>query len=244
MPSLARVREQARTTACLANLKQWGIVIAVYTQANDGKFWSGLPDSGWFWPWTLEDRLKDWKNNKIWFCPKATKPIVDEDGNQVPTLNIFNAWGIYKEDEGGYSAGPNGIAGSYGLNSHFLNVPINSEGRRATAWGSINNVTQANNVPMFIDALRFDLWPNENNTPADYEFAAWGSYNDMPRCCINRHEGFVGCVFADYSARKVGLKELWTLKWHKSYNTAGPWTRAGGVQASDWPEWLRPFPDY
>jgi hypothetical protein len=61
---------------------------------------------------------------------------------------------------------------------------------------------------------------------------------------MNRHEGFAGCLFLDYSVRKVGLKELWTLKWHKSYNQAGPYTRAGGVQPSDWPEWLRPFREY
>jgi hypothetical protein len=84
-------------------------------------------------------------------------------------------------------------------------------------------------VPLFIDALRFDLWPLENTGPAEYEFAAW-SGNNFGRCCINRHVGHVGVSFLDYSARKVGLKELWILKWHKSFNTSGPYTLAGGVQ--------------
>jgi hypothetical protein len=61
---------------------------------------------------------------------------------------------------------------------------------------------------------------------------------------MDRHDGFNNCLFLDYSARKVGLKELWTLKWHKSYNTAGPWTKAGGAVASDWPDWLRSLKDY
>jgi hypothetical protein len=51
-------------------------------------------------------------------------------------------------------------------------------------------------------------------------------------------------LFLDYSARKVGLKELWTLKWHKGFDEAGPWTLAGGAQASDWPEWMKPLKDY
>jgi len=76
-----------------------------------------------------------------------------------------------------------------------------------------------------------------------HEFAAV-SGNSMGRCCINRHAGYVGCSFMDFSARKVGLKELWTIKWHKSFNTSGPYTLAGGVQADDWPEWIRPFRDY
>jgi len=42
----------------------------------------------------------------------------------------------------------------------------------------------------------------------------------------------------------VGLKELWTLKWHRKYETAGPWTRGGGVQPSDWPDWMSELKDY
>jgi len=76
------------------------------------------------------------------------------------------------------------------------------------------------------------------------EFAAWQGNNDMGRICINRHRGYTGCAFMDSSARKVGLKELWTLKWHRQFNTAGPWTLAGGVGPSDWPEWMRHFRDY
>ena len=45
--------------------------------------------------------------------------------------------------------------------------------------------------------------------------------NEMNRVCVDRHNGFVNSVFADWSVRKVGLKELWTLKWHRTYNTNG-----------------------
>ena len=62
--------------------------------------------------------------------------------------------------------------------------------------------------------------------------------------CINRHEGGVNALFMDWSVRKVGLKELWTLKWHREFDTTNPWTRAGGVQPDDWPEWMRGFKDY
>jgi hypothetical protein len=44
--------------------------------------------------------------------------------------------------------------------------------------------------------------------------------------------------------RRVGLKELWLLKWHPLFDTAGPWTKAGGVQREDWPPWMRRFKDY
>lgn len=62
-------------------------------------------------------------------------------------------------------------------------------------------------------------------------------------------------LFRDWSVRKVGLKELWTLKWDgrkfhtnkwydRKFDTSGPWTLAGGVQPEDWPEWMRGFKDY
>ncbi|MHC4534918.1 MAG: hypothetical protein ACYS6K_13295 [Planctomycetota bacterium] len=51
-------------------------------------------------------------------------------------------------------------------------------------------------------------------------------------------------LFMDWSARKIGLKELWKFKWHREYDTEGPWTKAGGVQPLDWPEWMRNFKEY
>jgi hypothetical protein len=51
-------------------------------------------------------------------------------------------------------------------------------------------------------------------------------------------------LFMDWSIRNTGLKENWTLKWHRDFDTMGPWTRAGGVMASDWPRWLQRFKDY
>jgi prepilin-type processing-associated H-X9-DG protein len=64
--------------------------------------------------------------------------------------------------------------------------------------------------------------------------------------CIDRHGGgYINAVFADCSTvRKVGLKELWTLKWHKNFNTSNVWTSAGGVDAERWPDWMRSFRNY
>jgi prepilin-type N-terminal cleavage/methylation domain-containing protein len=243
MPALAKVREQARTIGCISNLRQWGVTCTMYAEANSGKLWSGIGDTGWWWLFQLPEELRCWKENKTWFCPTATKPIVDVYGVRVPVLNIFNAWGIFKDPYGGYEAGHLGVAGSYGLNSWLLSRPLTTDDARKRYWGTLMGVQNPNNVPLFLDALRFDLWPVETTRPAQDQFAAWTD-QDMARCCINRHEGFVGCVFADSTVRKVGCKELYTLKWSKLFNTAGPWTRAGGVRLEDWPDWIRPMKDY
>ncbi|GAH40252.1 unnamed protein product, partial [marine sediment metagenome] len=50
-------------------------------------------------------------------------------------------------------------------------------------------------------------------------------------------------LFMDWSVRKVGLKELWKLKWHRNFNTNGPWT--GGHMPRDMPDWwMRDFKNY
>ncbi len=249
MPALQRVKDQARAVGCLANLKQWNYVAAMYTEDNDGLFWSGVNSQGYWWTWQLPHRLLDWKVNKTWLCPTAKKPVRDENGNPIPSFNIFNAWGIFKGEHGGRQGPVNGSAGSYTINGYVLSIPITGtfeSGVPASDGWRTPSVAGASYAPLFVDALRFDLWPSETNRPAEFQYSAWvsGSENNMARCAINRHAGFVNGSFLDYSARKVGLKELWTLKWHKTFDTTGPYTLAGGAQSTDWPEWIRRFKDY
>ncbi len=61
---------------------------------------------------------------------------------------------------------------------------------------------------------------------------------------MDRHGKKTNGMFLDWSVRAVGLKELWTLKWASDFDRAGPWTKAGGVQPDDWPEWMRECKDY
>ena len=38
MPALQRVRKQARAIVCQSNLKQWGAILALYVEGNEGHF--------------------------------------------------------------------------------------------------------------------------------------------------------------------------------------------------------------
>lgn len=236
-------RRRAKEMVCLSNLLKWGTIFQTYTNNNDGYFYSGaLHTPGYWWIADLEERYQSYKKNRLWFCPEAKKPIADEYGVLSPMSNVFNAWGIFY-NPGMFSA--DGVAGSYGLNGYVLDISGGTfeGGVPASAGWRTPDVSGAGDVPVFLDALRFDLWPLDTYSPAFNEFSAW-SGNNMARCCINRHNGAISMLLMDFSARKVGLKELWTLKWHRSFDTAGPWTKAGGVQPSDWPEWMRNFKDY
>jgi len=251
MPALRKVRDQARFIKCRANMRQWNFVASMYAGESNGLLWMSLPGSPGYWCTRYMDKeLRDWKKNKTWFCPTATKPVIDEHGVSHPErFNIWGAWGIM--DQG--NAPPNGISGSYGINGYVLK-PRASDGTYTASgnyesgvpydqgWHNVDSIKQGNGIPWWTEALRFDQWPLPTQKP-NAEFDGWGG-NGMARTCINRHRGFVNIAFLDWSVRKVGLKELWTLKWHRSFDTAGIMTQAGGVQSSDWPEWIRPFTDY
>ena len=91
-------------------------------------------------------------------------------------------------------------------------------------------------------------WPKHNDTPPPREDERLpfpcGCRDSMRRFCLNRHSGCVNAAFLDDSTRRVGLMELWTRKWHENFETAGPWTKAGGVQPEDLPEGMRGFKGY
>ncbi|MBN1508475.1 MAG: prepilin-type N-terminal cleavage/methylation domain-containing protein [Sedimentisphaerales bacterium] len=97
-------------------------------------------------------------------------------------------------------------------------------------------------VPLLFDGARPSGSPAEDDRPEwrtwDEVYAAFGGF------CMDRHSEHINGLFLDWSIRKVGLKELWTLKWYDGFNTAGPWTKAGGVTPDKWPAWMRGFKDY
>ena len=42
MPALARVKEQAKTVACVSKLKQWCLYFSLYAQDHNGRFMAGF----------------------------------------------------------------------------------------------------------------------------------------------------------------------------------------------------------
>jgi prepilin-type N-terminal cleavage/methylation domain-containing protein len=251
LPGLNVAREHARATACRANLKQWGFICSIYAEENNGLFWSGAAGTGYWWPAQIEKRYQSWKKNKIWFCPTAKKPRYDENGNFTGDTTIFGAWGIDKPvDVDSYitasglpGLNEDGIAGSYGINGYALSTRASSGNDN---WRGLTVKGPTSNIPLFLDSLRFDGWPKETDYAPQEPAMAWYDFltGDMGRYCIDRHRKYTNCCFLDFSVRKVGLKELWTLKWSRTFDTAGPRTKAGGMTPDQWPEWIRGFPAY
>lgn len=245
MPALQRARNQARTVSCQALLKQWGIIWSMYCQDNDGYFSVGqVGGSGWHrGEWIICLRSAYRTKTKILRCPMATKrlPTGEEWGGPFHT---------YYMPIGGSGTTTGGEEPSYGGNNWIYHPPagVANIQSRPTEWNwRTPNTKGSANAPVLGDAMwrgggPYDTGSRGAPPPSDGQWIGYSS--EMMHFAINRHNGFINHVFMDWSVRKIGLKELWKLKWHKEYNINGPWTTAGGVMSSDWPDWMRSFKEY
>ena len=239
VPVLRSARNQARAVVCQANLKQWGTTLALYTEENEGH----LPRTihhcilllqGAF-PGTddpnedLPESINPIDTKGILYCPMAIRSY--RDGQ---TDLSFTAWEM--ESDGMQ------IRGSYGFNDWLFTQSFFDESTHLDRRGlHIFALRGRAKIPVLLDSALPHAFPIDQFAPPAWE----GSLSIQWPFCINRHNGHVNGLFLDWSVRKVGLKELWTLEWNRGrFDTANKWTRAGGMQPEDWPPWMRGLKDY
>jgi len=243
VPALQKVRKQARAVVCQANLKRWGTVLALYAEENEGRVPRGSMAAVWLF---RSSWLPDGDPNKppvyhnlktkgIACCPMAVRPWPGRAGNLISSKNwrirysagsTFEAWQV--------ESPPPRFRGSYGFNN---SIAFFTSARDVETY----SVKGLANIPVILDSgtpsiRHYNDAPPRPGTPSPF--------NGAQAFCINRHNEHINGLFMDWSVRRIGLKELWTLKWYKDYNTAGPWTKAGGVLPEHWPYWMRKFKDY
>jgi prepilin-type N-terminal cleavage/methylation domain-containing protein/prepilin-type processing-associated H-X9-DG protein len=248
MPALQRVREQTKATICQSNVRQWGIIFRLYADDNEGKLPQSIAGGNLtaqeaYW---IVATLPYYQNKKIRMCP-STK--IDREMENRSHGGTFAAWGPF--DPGGDSDWwADFDTGSYGMNEWCSCPPPGADSYwgfpTINAWQKIDS-KNAGKVPLFLDSIYVDGYPLETDEPLDFEPPAyewnngWGDWgvNAMRLFCIDRHNGGINAVFLDGSARKIELKGLWKLKWHKNFDTNGPWTK----RHFHWPEWVEKFGD-
>ncbi len=257
LPSLQRARKQARAVACQANLRQWATIMGLYLEENEGRFprtgggalsfltgrrLSDTDPNGY-------DRFYTMETEGIACCPSAAKPAEPNATGRARYMSVsgdlyvevkygmvFAAWEFI------YPGPP--FRGSYGLNENLFRPRF--EGRNFIGpavylpYTDIFPLRGYHNMPLLFDAtMPGNSLASERSRPPTREPSGSGG-----QLWINRHDGNLNGLFIDLSIRKIGLKELWTLKWYKNFDTAGQWTKAGGVKPEDWPQWMRRFKDY
>ena len=105
-----------------------------------------------------------------------------------------------------------------------------------------------------MDCIFIGGFPTSEDEPPEFSGQTFwsGGGGEMDRYCLDRHQGHINALFADCSVRKIGLKEMWTLKWHREFDINGDWTIAGfsgmAAQCAEaWDlqsPWMSKFPEY
>lgn len=237
MPALNKARMQARGVACQSNLRQWSLIFSMYLDDNNGKFYSGLLEGvqrAGLGEWWRESMRPLTKKKEMWLCPTARKNRTggDLDMFASPT-NKYEAWRA-PADQGGDE-------GSYLPNGWLCNPPKSmntlwGRGPKDNYWRRLPPGGMASQIPVFSEGWHVDAWPRETDEPPQFEdkMPPLGpNNNEMQRICVNRHGGAQNSLFADWSARRVKLKELWYLKWHRNYDVTAP--------SPKWPDWLEKY---
>jgi prepilin-type N-terminal cleavage/methylation domain-containing protein/prepilin-type processing-associated H-X9-DG protein len=217
MPALAKVRVQARTVVCKADLKQWSLVFSMYTGANNSNFWIG--GSGWGDEWLRANLSSFLEKGGIACCPEAVKPRL------TGAQKIYSAL-IFPEGYQFHISGDilkSDLALSFGLNSWIENVQLPNIWSDQAKYFKTVNVAGAGNIPMLADSTAISNWPDTASITPPYEGASRtepGPSGQMWDFCFSRHGGGItNVLFMDGSARTGGLKKLWRLKWNTTFDT-------------------------
>jgi len=240
LPSLKKAKEHARTMVCISNLKTWGLLVSLYTNDHNGSF-HGVHLGGTAWQGAYREYYDG--ADDIRCCPSAMKLLSEGAAADDP----FTAWGAFKAGDPavtsyGFKVGD---YGSYGENGYIQNGSgaLADYFKPGGYWKNINQVRGAANVPIFLGANWMGSFvDSDHHGPVrapNYSGGVGGGLID--RYMMDRHNGYVGGVFCDLSARKVGMKELFTLKWHRRYDTRKWYNEQ---EALRWPEWMAQYKDY
>jgi len=216
LPALKKAQTQARGIMCLSNLRQMQMAFTMYQQESKGKSFYYRADYPTFW---MSQLLKfQGKNARIRLCAETPDPyngwgrafqhwgpdmnngwMLDHKGSYC-----FNGW-LYRLSAGQTSGVPIDYSG-FGPD-HFFNLPAR----------------ESSDVPLFADSTWVDAWPDMNDPPPANPYIAGsppqptGAPNMMHRVTVPRHGKMAQVVFLDGSAKRIPLRELWQLKWHKKY---------------------------
>jgi prepilin-type N-terminal cleavage/methylation domain-containing protein/prepilin-type processing-associated H-X9-DG protein len=216
LPSLGAARRQARTVACLSNLRQLGMAFQMYCNENRGRAFRYVDQSATeLWIPLLQPYVGD--VDAVRLCPEAPQT------GDAPYGNAFTAWG----DPTRTTVPWLGHGGSYGLNMWLHHLPHDGVDG-LTVFGHSQVIgpraafvklpaKEAARVPVLADCLWVGGWPRHTDAPPATLTGAYELDQHMRRFCMARHKRFVNVTFLDGHAASVALEELWKLKWNNEF---------------------------
>jgi prepilin-type N-terminal cleavage/methylation domain-containing protein len=190
LPTLSHARNRAKAALCLSNLRQWGVVFALYAESSQERLPVAttpiVPGMGLIDPWMYTMRDYCGGTEGIRCCPRATKLASSlargSSGGAVSLQtqgSTFVAWGrITARVAPGLTQD---FYGSYGMNSWLstpggqgfvVGVSASPEPQSQLMqgfWRSTAGINEPGRVPMFLDSWWWCAWPKETDAPPQKE---------------------------------------------------------------------------
>ncbi len=218
---------------------------SLYAYDNDDSFpqsISGNTGVSMYDAWILGATIPYYEDVDLRMCPSVK--VLNEPENRVHG-GPFSAWGPFT---GTLSWWDPGAVGSYGFNDWCADPPPGFN----FFWGlesanAVRKITTqgASLVPIALDSVYVEIAPYEDDpAPPDPPAVtkaypnAYFSTDAIQLPCIDRHNKGINAVFVDMSARHVGIKELWRLKWHKNFD------QMNTLPGNGWQPWMAKYKDY
>ncbi|MEK9949082.1 MAG: type II secretion system protein [Verrucomicrobiales bacterium] len=249
LPALSKAKSKAKSIHCVSNLKQWGIIWQMYTDDNEGKFSDG--DVGWArgeWVVALAEHYRE--KPMLLLCPDAVnrrgagnsqteikKPICTPEQQLADWGGAHTAYN-FPNFANDFEAGSKFLISSYGGNNWCYNAKTDIQGRRKKDhWASMNVTDSVSEIPLFLDAMWRGGGPDDRIAAKDQAPAyngQWSGYDkETMHFAMARHGRGVNVAYFDHSVRSTtSPKQLWTLKWHRSYR------RLGMERTKTFPAWI------
>jgi prepilin-type N-terminal cleavage/methylation domain-containing protein/prepilin-type processing-associated H-X9-DG protein len=248
MPALGKVKKTAMRVICVSNEKQWALGFEMYTNNYNGKFPTApYPSDSGCWINAVPKYIAADPNvaSDIYLCPAAKQPY--DKGGKWPFAawgGTSNLWGITRTYPY-FSYGENGW-----IRSKDFSGAVAWE--KNSMWRNKNNITRPWMVPVFGDCT-FPVSNDPRYTPRNLPpttssvdmnpVNSLNTANNLNRFFISRHDLSVNMLMADWSVKRVGLKQLLKLRWHRTWelimSTATP-----RYENITWPDWVKNARDY
>jgi len=258
MPALRNVRDQAKNSLCMQRLQQWGVIHSMYAGEYDGHLPGYNFYDGQFMEHAWVNRLYPYaKTFEIYLCPAATQMWRYGEGwgkadsawdfgylvSGEPSLGEwYDYYNVGTEDR------PIFAYGSYGENAWVADSCFCGENYHD--WDNYFRTIRVRNssrIPVLGDAEWAGGFPYAEDMPVEVEVrdGIFEGDGEINRFVHNRHRYSVNWVFLDWSVRKVGLRQLWSLRWSDQKDEAGntawriPIVPNWNLRADPpWPQWM------
>ena len=227
LPVLAKAKAKVKMAQSANNLKQIRLGIKMW---SDGMFDGQNPEyygrPGWKpsvggqkwdqWDnfWMHKSVINNGNNHKILKSPFTVE--INQSGTLTwPSWGSANTCWKWPNNYQGINDGKP-FSGSYAFNGwQHPNMKVDD-----SKWDWLyqnDSEGQPDMAPMLVDSIWVDVWPEESDVPAK----TWkGSrISMMSRVSMDRHDGRNLVVFNDGHVEAIKLPMLWTLHWHKNWET-------------------------